>query len=199
MYRNDLVHQVRTRARLHGPNEARRVIAVVLDTCRQFVPDRTVEEIVAQLPADLAAVRLAADGDGPRHPAGDALRALLSRVAQRLNVTEPDAAFLSRVVFAQLNRHCRGVTPASLCPLLPAELRALFSARGDDPAPRLRTHFPAFGAAALGVEPEATRPRSLPALTIGRSEVSRPGRRVVSSRSGTDASPRSPESGTPAG
>jgi uncharacterized protein (DUF2267 family) len=139
MHRDDLISQVRVRARLHGRSEARRVLRAVLLAFRTEIPDETFRRIAAQLPAELHL------GDDPAPAAG---LPLVRAVAARLYVNEPNAAFLTRVVFEQLNAYCHGVTPASVAASLPAGLRPLVSARADDPAQRFRRLFPAIGPSA---------------------------------------------------
>ena len=165
MHRDDLISQVRVRGRLHGRNEARRVIRAVLQAFRQLVPDDTYRQIAVQLPAEIA-VGPAVPGDG---------RPLTREVARQLYVNEPNAAFLSRVVFEQLNAYCHGVTPASVADSLPAEVRALVSARADDPAHRFRRLFPAIGPSAAVLSLRATGPASDPAATEIRAVMPRPG------------------------
>jgi uncharacterized protein (DUF2267 family) len=141
MHREDLVSQVRARARLHGRNQAGRVIRAVLQASRPLVPEPAFRQLVDQLPSDLA--------DLPAH--GDASPSLIDSVARALHVDRPNAAFLARVVFEQLNSFCRGVTPATIAPSLPAEVRPLFTARADDPAQRYRSVFPAWGTTSAGL------------------------------------------------
>ncbi|GGQ62786.1 DUF2267 domain-containing protein [Couchioplanes azureus] len=192
MHRDDLVSHVRARGRLHGRNEARRVIRTVLQACRQLVPDRTLQQVIVQLPAELAPPRVAPadDGAGRQHIAGDACRTLIRSVAQGLHIDEPNAAFLSRVVFEQLNSYCRGVTPASLAPWAPAEVRPLLSARPDDPARRYRLLLPTLGSAGavLGRRPAAPAITPAPALPPRR-----PGRiRSTSDEKGLRSGPLQP-------
>lgn len=137
MHRDDLVSQVRVQGRLHGRNEARRVIRGVLQALRPLIPDDAFRQITAQLPAEIGPIP-AATGAGP----------LVREAARLLYVDEPDAAFLSRIVFAQLNSWCHGLSPASVAAALPADARALVSARADDPAQRFRRLFPAIAPSA---------------------------------------------------
>jgi uncharacterized protein (DUF2267 family) len=149
MHRDDLVSQVRARARLHGRNEARQVIQAVLQAFRRLVPDTTFQQIVGQLPRELNALCVGRDrGQGPASDTDDACRSLVRAIAQQLHVDEPNAAFYSRIVFEQLNTSCRGITPASLAQSLPAEVRPLIAACAEDPAWRYRDRFPVLGSSA---------------------------------------------------
>src|SRR5690242_11411019 len=85
--------------------------------------------------------------DLPPAPTGvpAASTGFVSRVAARLIIDETDAAFLCRVVFAQLNAAPVGPTPAGLADLVPAGLRPLLRARRDDPARLSRLLLARFG------------------------------------------------------
>ncbi|WP_143162686.1 DUF2267 domain-containing protein [Couchioplanes caeruleus] len=181
MHRDDLVSHVRARARLHGRNEARRVIRAVLQACRQFVPDRTFQQVNAQLPADVAAPGRE-HGDEQPSVDGDACRTLIRSVARRLHVDEPNAAFLSRVVFEQLNNYCRGVTPASIAPSLPAEVRPLLAARSDDPARRYRLLLPTLGSAGAVLGGRAAPQGAALTAAVPPPRPSRPDRPAAKNR-----------------
>jgi uncharacterized protein (DUF2267 family) len=145
MHRDELVTQVRARARLHGRKEAGRVIRAVLLAFRPLVPDVTFQRFARQLPDEVRAP-LAEQGPwAEREPSVEngTARAFVRQVARRLHIDEPNAAFLSRVVFEQLNDYCREVTPASVAASLPAELRPLISARAET-GPPSRRHLAAL-------------------------------------------------------
>ena len=146
MHRDDLLSQVRTHARLHGRNHARHVVRAVLRALRDIAGEPAFRDLAAQLPPE--ARPPASDGCPPRETVtsdGRASTRLVRDIAQRLHVTEPDAAFYARVTFEQLNDFCRGVTPAGLAGSLPADLRPLLSARFHDPAERYRRNIELLG------------------------------------------------------
>jgi len=99
---------------------------------RNVLPDPAYLGLAGQLPAEIG---LAATDR--RHHTASAQR-LIRDVADELHVSEPDAAFYTRVTLEQLNAYCRGTTPAGLAASLPADLRPLMSARTEDPAHRHR-------------------------------------------------------------
>lgn len=132
MHRHDLLTGIRERARLHGPNEARRVLRAVLATLGEFVPG-PVRDLTRELPADLG---IALSGSASAVAGDRTCRDFLSRVAGRLLVDEAEAAFLSRITLGELNVFCRGLTPAGIAPMVPADLRPLLRALPDDPARR---------------------------------------------------------------
>ncbi|MEU8610760.1 DUF2267 domain-containing protein [Actinoplanes sp. NPDC048791] len=132
MHRDDLVTEVRIRARLYGRNHARRVVRAVMHALRNVLPDPAYRGLAGQLPAE---VRLGSTER--RHETGSAQQ-LIREVADELHISEPDAAFYTRVTLEQLNAYCRGTTPAGLAASLPADLRPLLSARSEDPAHRHR-------------------------------------------------------------
>jgi uncharacterized protein (DUF2267 family) len=141
MHRDDLVTEVRIRARLYGRNHAGRVIRAVMHALRNVLPDPAYQGLAAQVPAE---VGLAATDR--RHHTGSAQQ-LIRDVADELHVSEPDAAFYTRVTLEQLNAYCRGTTPAGLAASLPAGLRPLMSARAEDPAVRHRQLVRMLGSA----------------------------------------------------
>jgi hypothetical protein len=136
VYRDDLVSQIRAEARLRGRREAGRALAAVLAELFLLVPDTVARELAARMPAGL-----------PPAPTGlpAASTGLVARVAARLIIDETDAAFLCRVVFAQLNAAPVGPVPAGLAHLVPAGLRPLLRARRDDPARLSRQILARFG------------------------------------------------------
>jgi uncharacterized protein (DUF2267 family) len=162
MHRDDLLSQIRQRARLHGRNQARRVVQAVMQSLRTFVPETEFRSLVAQLPPDidLTPVDTLPPGDNLDDGTG-AGRRLIRDIARRLHVSEPDAAFYTRVTFAQLNAYSRGDGPALIAGLLPAELRPLVSAQADDPALRHRNLIRTLGAAvpSLSLRGPETAPR----------------------------------------
>jgi uncharacterized protein (DUF2267 family) len=144
MHRDDLLSQVRISARLHGRNQARRVVQAVLRALREHVPETAFRDLVAELPAE---VEVTPSGSGEPVSGTSAARRLIRDVARQLHIDEPNAAFYARTTFAQLNVFCRGTTPAQLAARLPADLRPLLSARPEDPAQRQRQLIEAWGAA----------------------------------------------------
>lgn len=132
MHRDDLLTQVRICARLHGRNQARRVVRAVMQALEKRLSPTAFAELAAQLPADIGVTM------SGRHIEQCTAQQLIREVAEELHVPEPDAAFYLRVTFEQLNAFCRGVTPAQLAALLPGDLRGLLSARSADPAQRPR-------------------------------------------------------------
>ncbi|WP_285688622.1 DUF2267 domain-containing protein [Actinoplanes sp. NBRC 103695] len=137
MQRDDVVTQVRIRARLNGRKHARSVIRAVMLALRPVIPDAQWQGLVTQLPPEIEV------GGGPGTGSGD----LVHDVATLLNTSEHHAAFYARVTFEQLNSYCRGVTPAGIASSLPAGLRPLLTARVDDPARRHRLVLRSLGAA----------------------------------------------------
>lgn len=139
MHRDDLLSQIRIRARLYGRNHARRVVQAVMHALQRLLPDQAYYDLARQLPADVGVT-----SSGNRHLSHShivetrAARQLIRDVADELHVTGPDAAFYTRITLEQLNAFCRGVTPAQLAPSLPADVRPLLSARTDDATNRRR-------------------------------------------------------------
>jgi uncharacterized protein (DUF2267 family) len=146
MHRDDLLSQVRIRARLRGPNHARRVVQAVLLALRDFVPEPELHALTGQLPADVSALPAGTGPSGSGPGTVSARRVLIRDIARRLNENEPNAAFYARVTFEQLNAFCVGTTPARLAHAVPADLRPLLSARTHEPAHRdlARTMGPTF-------------------------------------------------------
>jgi uncharacterized protein (DUF2267 family) len=158
MHRDDPLTQVRIHARLHGRNHTRRVVRAVLRALHDLVPGPEFQDLVRQLPADLADL---ATGSGDRPPAGSR-REFVRRIADDLHIDQPDAAFYARVTFEQLNAFCRGTTPARLAAALPADLRPLLTARIDGAVDRHRHLARLLGSAATMLDlkaPVGTAPR----------------------------------------
>ncbi|MEV4706301.1 DUF2267 domain-containing protein [Actinoplanes sp. NPDC049316] len=133
---HDLLARIQARGRLHGINQTRRTVQGVLGALQDLLPAPAFRRMTAHLPADLH----------PAPPAGDArpievlgCRAFITRLAARLHLDEPDAAFLARTVFEHLNAAGSGPAPAAVAHLVAADLRPLLRA-GVTPArqPTLR-------------------------------------------------------------
>jgi hypothetical protein len=158
----DLVSRVQQRARLHGPNQTRRAIRAVVDALVDAVPvaqsRRLAMRVATETGAGLPESALS-DHDG--HEPGTGCRAFVATVARRLFIDEPNAAFLARVVFGELNSAGHGITPAGISGAAPADLRPLLTSGAE-----VRTG---------DVMPERPGERN-PRRTITRSmRVSRPG------------------------
>ena len=116
---------------------------------RNVLPETAYLSLAGQLPAEVGLVVT------DRRPHTGSAQQLIRDVADELHVSEPDAAFYTRVTLEQLNAYCRGTTPAGLAASLPASLRPLMSARAEDPAHRhrhlVRRLGPAVTKLSLGV------------------------------------------------
>jgi uncharacterized protein (DUF2267 family) len=153
----DLMARIQERGRLHGTNQTRRAVQGVLGVLQDMLPAPAFRRLTAHVPAELhpappsAAVR-------PIEMLG--CRAFVGRVAARLFLDEPDAAFLARVVFENLNAAASGTTPAAIAHLVAADLRPLLRAGVTHrPAPQLRITVPAPATATLKrAAPALTRP-----------------------------------------
>jgi uncharacterized protein (DUF2267 family) len=145
MHRDDLLSQVRVRARLRGRGHAQRVVEAVVQALQGLVPETVFHGLTAQLP--FAVDRTPPPGGVADDRTAGACRDLIRDVARRLHVDEPDAAFYARITFEQLNAFCRGTTPARIAPSLPADLRPLLSARADEPAHRSLRRLQTLGSA----------------------------------------------------
>lgn len=156
MHRDDLLTGIRIKARLHGRREALRVLHTVLDALAATAPPGPMRELRAQVPP----------------PAGTAGRSglpgdLIGSVARALGVEKPEAAFLTRQVFGQLNVWCHGVTPADLAADLPAALTGLVTARPESADPVYARHLSAFSAGMpllIGPPPVKAQPVEAPAV-----------------------------------
>ncbi|MGW4947406.1 DUF2267 domain-containing protein [Actinoplanes sp. NPDC004185] len=148
MHRDDLVTELRIRARLYGRNHTGRVIRAVMHALRNVLPDPAYLGLARQLPAEVGLVVTARR----EHTGGaGSAQQLIRDVADELHVSEPDAAFYTRVTLEQLNAYCRGTTPAGLAASLPAGLRPLMSARAEDPAHRHRQLVRTLSSAVAGL------------------------------------------------
>jgi hypothetical protein len=129
MDRPDLLSRVQRRGRLYGRNESRRVIRAVIDILVEAVPVPQARRLAMRVATETGGglPDAALSDDGPHNTECDC-RAFITAVAQRLFTDEPNAAFLSRVVFGELNAAPHGITPAALTPSAPLDLRALLSA-----------------------------------------------------------------------
>jgi hypothetical protein len=119
---DDLLSGIQVGGRLHGRNETVRVVRAVLGTLGRVVDTAPLED---RVPADLLPAA------APDDEAWNARR-FIHTVAALLMIDEPDAAFLCRVTFTQLNAACESA-PAMLAPLAPADLRPLLLAHPDQP------------------------------------------------------------------
>ena len=131
MDQDDLLARIQRNGRLHGRNESRRVTVTVLGVMRELLPASAYRRLTGPLPEELRQ-RLPLPEPGRIVEIVDCRR-FLSRIADRLYADGADAAFLTRVVLAELNSAVRGVTPAELAHLVPTDLRALFRSRPLQP------------------------------------------------------------------
>jgi uncharacterized protein (DUF2267 family) len=161
----DLLTEVQRRGRLHGRNEARRVVCGVLEALGDILPGRATDLLLPQLPDEIRSRPLRRDRCAT--PAN--CRAFLERVSTILYAEPPENAFLARVVLEQLNTTLRVITPAAFTHLVAADLR-----------PLLRSGRPASVAAGpverltgLIPTPSAQPPRT--ARNVGRFDVPAPG------------------------
>jgi uncharacterized protein (DUF2267 family) len=140
---DDLLARVQSRARLYGRNQSRRAVGAVVAALDGSLPAGAVRQIAAQLPAGIRRAMASPNGTSP-HEKPDAGRGgFLARIAGRLLIDGPDAAFLARVVFEQLNAAMPRKRPAAFAHLACPDLRALLCARVEsDPS--------AIGSAAPG-------------------------------------------------
>jgi uncharacterized protein (DUF2267 family) len=141
----DVLARIQERGRLYGINQTRRAVHGVLGVLADLLPTPAFRRLTAHLPADVR----------PPVPSGEGrpievltCRAFITRLATRLHLEEPDAAFLARVVFEQLNTAAEGASPATVAHLVAADLRPLLSAgvpqtRPAAPQFRIRLTVPA--------------------------------------------------------
>jgi uncharacterized protein (DUF2267 family) len=166
----DLLARVQYRGRLHGRNESRRAVRAVAEAVGEFLSPRAFHLLAEQLPGPV------------RHhpspvPVVPTSRTFLARIAQRLHMDGPDAAFTARIVLEELNATGRVITPARFAHLVAADLRPLLCARRapvtaneTNPAPRRVIRVspaPARPSATPAVRPSATpavRPSATPAV-----------------------------------
>ncbi|GAA4609963.1 uncharacterized protein (DUF2267 family) [Actinoplanes octamycinicus] len=124
MNHDDLLTRIQQNGRLHGRNESRRVVTTVLGVLSELLPAPAYRRLTAGLPEELRQ-RLPIPEPGRIVEILD-VRRFLTRVADRLYADSADAAFLARVVLAELNTADRGIRPEQLAHLVPADLRPLF-------------------------------------------------------------------------
>jgi uncharacterized protein (DUF2267 family) len=118
----DLLVRVQQRARLHGPNETRRVVRAVVRALADVLPPPLYQRMTAHLPTEIR-VGLPTAGT----PVAGC-RDFLSRIGTGLFVDGPNAAFLARAVLEQLNAEGHPHVPASAAASAPADLRPLLTA-----------------------------------------------------------------------
>ena len=121
----DVLARIQERGRLYGINHTRRTVQGVLGVLSDLLPTPAFRRLTAQLPAD---VRPPVPSAQTRTIEVLTCRAFITRLASRLHLEEPDAAFLARVVFEQLNAAALGATPATVAHLVTADLRPLLRA-----------------------------------------------------------------------
>ncbi|MEV6601099.1 DUF2267 domain-containing protein [Actinoplanes sp. NPDC051346] len=145
----DGLTHIQQRARLHGPHETRRAVRAVLEALAEIIPFPVLYRLVARLPHEIRPrLPQAAIADHDRPATG--CRDFIKGIARRLFIEEPDAAFLARVVFEQLNTNSHGLTPSTIASLAPHDLRPLLNSRSPHPSS----------------DPARTRHRTAPAIII---------------------------------
>jgi hypothetical protein len=150
MDRESLLVRIEQRARLHGPNETRRAVGATLEALGAVLPQPIVHRLLMRIPADVRHQLPAGSGlaSAPRDEVENC-RDFIGLIGRRLHIDEPDAAFLARVIFEQLNRPSRGLTPAGVAHLAPGDLRPLLTARLPEAVSQRPTHtMPAYAVTA---------------------------------------------------
>jgi hypothetical protein len=132
MSRPDLLSRVQHRGRLYGRNESRRVVRAVIDTLLDAVPLPLSRRLAMRVSTETGAglPRSALSDDGPDGSGCDC-RAFVAAAARRLFTDEPNAAFLARIVFGELNAARHGITPAALALSAAPDLRPLLRAEAS--------------------------------------------------------------------
>jgi uncharacterized protein (DUF2267 family) len=130
-----VVTRVQQRAHLYGPRESRRAVCAVVATLGDLLPAQVFQLLTTHLPAEIRSAL--PRPDRPVSSCAD----FLTRIADRLLVDGPNAAFLARAVLEQLNTGGLGLTPAAVANLAPADLRPLLRSRLEENAagPRVIT------------------------------------------------------------
>jgi uncharacterized protein (DUF2267 family) len=130
----DLLSEVQRRARLHGPNETRRAVCATLEALGDLVPGHLFAGLVEGLPAEIRSGLKTNGVTGETRPlTAIGRRTFVDRIARRLYIEQPDAAFLARVVFGELNATPSGITPSLLCEAIgPTDLDALLRSGAPD-------------------------------------------------------------------
>ncbi|WP_203843114.1 DUF2267 domain-containing protein [Winogradskya humida] len=180
----DVLVRIQKRARLHGPNETRRAISAILETLGDILPHHVLDQLAANFPDDLRPT----SHMPPATAVPPGRNTFISRLATRLLIDEPDAAFLARVIFEQWNAAARTHTPATIAHLAPADLRPLLRAqtspaRPSTPQTPLAQASPAQASlvqaspaqisfAEVELSAELAQAASLPALTTQAPSVS---------------------------
>lgn len=144
----DVLARIQERGRLYGTNHTRRTVRGVLGVLSDLLPTPAFRRLAAHLPGDVRPVVPSGEG---RAIEVLTCRAFITRLASRLLVDEPEAAFLARVVFEQLNAAAVGATPATVAHLVAADLRPLLragvpQARPAAPQYRIKLTVPARAA-----------------------------------------------------
>jgi hypothetical protein len=134
MDQDELLARIQARGRLYGRDESGRAACAVLTALAELLPAPAYRRLLVALPADLRH-RLPRPGAGRIAPVAG-YRAFVARVADRLLIDGPDAAFLARVILGQLNAAGHGCTPSALAPLVPLDLRPLLRAVPADTVPQ---------------------------------------------------------------
>jgi uncharacterized protein (DUF2267 family) len=158
MQRDNPLTQIRIRAHLYGRSQAGHVISAVLEALRPHVPEPTFRDLVNQLPADIQVPTSARDSAVTTGGCDD----FVADIGRRLHIGTTDAVFYARVTFEQLNAYCRGVSPATIAPSLPSDMRALLTARAEDPSLRSRLLLRTLGSAAATLSLGAPVPGDQP-------------------------------------
>lgn len=129
MKSENLLATIEQRARLHGPNETRRAVCITLEALADVLPEAILHRLLMCVPSEITRHL---PGDLGRRSAVTCWRDFVAVIAGRLHLEAPDATFLARVIFEQLNTPKHGVTPAGVAHLAPADLRPLLSAQAPE-------------------------------------------------------------------
>jgi uncharacterized protein (DUF2267 family) len=162
MDQDDLLARIQQDGRLYGRNETRRAIGAVLTSLSELLPAPAYRRLFSALPADLRRP-LPRPGAGRIVPVTSS-RSFVARVAERLYVDGPNAAFLARVVLTRLNTAGSACAPAALAPLVPADLRPLLRAGAPD-APVTRRAVVANQCRSVPVTLRRAQRRARPSIT----------------------------------
>jgi uncharacterized protein (DUF2267 family) len=124
MQHDELIGQVRHRARLASRNDAERAIRAALQTLGECIPEELTDNLAAQLPPEIGGYLYRGVANGERFDRQE----FVARVAARAGTRQQHAACLARTVFEVIDEAVQDGVMLKVAGSLPDDIAELLTA-----------------------------------------------------------------------
>jgi uncharacterized protein (DUF2267 family) len=127
MQHDELIGQVRQRARLASRNNAERAVRAALQTLGECIPGELADNLAEQLPPEIGEYLYRGMPNGERFDRQE----FVARVAARAGTRQQHAACLARTVFEVIDEAVQAEVMLKVAGSLPDDIAELVMASGD--------------------------------------------------------------------